>query len=192
MKKLFTAGVDEVGRGCLAGPVVSAAVVLKKGINLKILRDSKKISFKKREEISEHIKLNSYYAIGVASVYEIYKLNILNASLLSMKRAVNNLSVKPNLTLIDGNFAPKGLKNYKNIINGDQKIKAISAASIIAKVFRDRLMIKLSKKFSKYAWESNFGYGTKDHLIGLKKFGITTHHRKSFRPVYKILSKKDI
>ena len=107
MKKLFIAGVDEVGRGCLAGPVVSAAVVLKKGINLKILRDSKKISFKKREEISEHIKLNSYYAIGVASVYEIYKLNILNASLLSMKRAINNLSVKPNLTLIDGNFAPK-------------------------------------------------------------------------------------
>ena len=192
MKKLFIAGVDEVGRGCLAGPVVSAAVVLKKGINLKILRDSKKISFKKREEISEHIKLNSYYAIGVASVYEIYKLNILNASLLSMKRAINNLSVKPNLTLIDGNFAPKGLKNYKNIINGDQKVKAISAASIIAKVFRDRLMIKLSKKFSKYAWESNFGYGTKDHLIGLKKFGITTYHRKSFRPVHKILSKKEI
>ncbi len=192
MKKLFIAGVDEVGRGCLAGPVVSAAVVLKKGINLKILRDSKKISFKKREEISEHIKLNSYYAIGVASVYEIYKLNILNASLLSMKRAINNLSVKPNLTLIDGNFAPKGLKNYKNIINGDQKVKAISAASIIAKVFRDRLMIKLSKKFSKYAWESNFGYGTKDHLIGLKKFGISTYHRKSFRPVHKILSKKEI
>ena len=109
-----------------------------------------------------------------------------------MKRAINNLSVKPNLTLIDGNFAPKGLKNYKNIINGDQKVKAISAASIIAKVFRDRLMIKLSKKFSKYAWESNFGYGTKDHLIGLKKFGITTYHRKSFRPVHKILSKKEI
>ena len=109
-----------------------------------------------------------------------------------MKRAINNLSVKPNLTLIDGNFAPKGLKNYKNIINGDQKVKAISAASIIAKVFRDRLMIKLSKKFSNYAWESNFGYGTKDHLIGLKKFGITTYHRKSFRPVHKILSKKEI
>ncbi len=189
MKKLITAGVDEVGRGCLAGPVVSAAVILKKGINLKLLKDSKKFTFKKREEISEHIKKYSYYAIGIASVEEILSLNILQASLISMKRAINQLSVKPDLTLIDGNFAPKGLKNYKTIINGDQKIKSISAASIIAKVFRDRLMIKLSEKFSNYSWERNFGYGTKAHLEGLKKFGISTHHRKGFKPVYNILSK---
>ena len=188
MKYLITAGVDEVGRGCLAGPVVSAAVILKKGINLNLLKDSKKISFKKREEISEHIKNNSYFAIGVASVEEILNLNILQASLLSMKRAINQLSVKPGLTLIDGNFAPKGLRNCRTIINGDEKIKVISAASIIAKVYRDKFMIKLSKKFSNYAWERNFGYGTKAHLDGLKRFGVTSHHRKDFKPVHKILS----
>ena len=188
MKKLIIAGVDEVGRGCLAGPVVSAAVILKKGINLKSLKDSKKITFKKRENIFEHIKQNSYFAIGIASVEEILKLNILHASLLSMKRAINQLTIKPDITLIDGNYAPKGIKNYKTIVNGDEKVKAISAASIIAKVYRDRLMIKLSEKFSNYAWERNFGYGTKAHLKGLKKFGITSHHRKGFKPVYKILS----
>ena len=187
--KLITAGVDEVGRGCLAGPVVSAAVVLKKGINLELLKDSKKISFKKRQKISEHIKSNSFYAIGLASVDEILKLNILQASLLSMKRALEQLVVKPDMTLIDGNSAPRGLKNYKTIINGDEKIKVISAASIVAKVYRDNLMIKLADKFSHYAWETNFGYGTKAHLEGLKKFGITSHHRKSFKPVHKILSK---
>ena len=189
MKELITAGVDEVGRGCLAGPVVSAAVILKKGIDLSLLKDSKKIKFNMREEISEHIKDYSYYSIGIASVNEILNLNILQASLLSMKRAIERLTVKPGLTLIDGNFAPKGLKNYKTIINGDEKIKVIGAASIIAKVYRDRLMINHTKKFSNYAWEKNFGYGTKAHLEGLKKFGITSHHRKSFKPVHKILSR---
>ena len=185
---MITAGVDEVGRGCLAGPVVSAAVILKENINLKLLKDSKKISFKKRIEIAEHIKLNSTYAIGLATVEEILNLNILQAALLSMKRAINKLSIKPELILIDGNFAPKGLKNFKTIINGDEKIKSISAASIIAKVFRDQLMIKLSEKFHNYAWERNFGYGTKAHMEGLKKFGITSHHRKSFKPIHKMLS----
>ena len=185
---MITAGVDEVGRGCLAGPVVSAAVVLKKSINLNLLKDSKKISFNKREEISEHIKKNSYYALGIASVEEILNLNILQASLLSMKRAIEKLEIKPGITLIDGNFAPRGLKNYKTIINGDEKIKVISAASIIAKVYRDKFMIRLSKKFSNYAWDRNFGYGTKAHFEGLKKFGVTSHHRKGFKPVHKILS----
>ena len=185
---MITAGVDEVGRGCLAGPVVSAAVVLKKSINLNLLKDSKKISFSKREEVSDHIKKNSYYALGIASVEEILNLNILQASLLSMKRAIEKLEIKPSLTLIDGNFAPKGLKNYKTIINGDEKIKVISAASIIAKVYRDRFMIRLSKKFSNYAWDRNFGYGTKAHFEGLKKFGVTSHHRKSFKPIHKMLS----
>ena len=185
---MITAGVDEVGRGCLAGPVVSAAVVLKKSINLNLLKDSKKISFNKREEVSEHIKKNSYYALGIASVEEILNLNILQASLLSMKRAIEKLEIKPGITLIDGNFAPKGLKNYKTIINGDEKIKVISAASIIAKVYRDKFMIRLSKKFSNYAWDRNFGYGTKAHFEGLKKFGVTSHHRKGFKPIHKILS----
>jgi len=186
--KIITAGVDEVGRGCLAGPVVSAAVILKKGIDLSLLKDSKKISFKKRTKIAEHIKLNSIYAIGMASVEEILKINILQAALLSMKRAIDQLTVKPELILIDGNFAPLGLKNFKTIINGDEKIKSISAASIIAKVYRDELMIKLSEKFQNYAWERNFGYGTKAHMEGLKKFGITSHHRKGFKPIYKMLS----
>ena len=187
-KKIITAGVDEVGRGCLAGPVVSAAVILREGINLDLLKDSKKISFKKRQKISDHIKSHSFYAIGLASVDEILDLNILQASLLSTKRAIKKLTVKPDLTLIDGNFAPSGLKNYKTIINGDEKIKVISAASIIAKVYRDNLMIKLAEEFSDYAWESNFGYGTKNHLEGLKKFGVTLHHRKGFKPIHKILS----
>ena len=189
MKEIITAGVDEVGRGCLAGPVVSAAVILKKGINLNLLKDSKKIKFNKRQKISEHIKNNSYYSIGIASVNEILNLNILQASLLSMKRAIERLTIKPGLTLIDGKFAPKGLKNCKTIINGDEKIKVISAASIIAKVYRDNFMIKLSKKFSNYAWDRNFGYCTKAHLEGLKKFGVTSYHRKSFKPVHKILSR---
>ena len=187
--KLITAGVDEVGRGCLAGPVVSAAVILKENINLKLLKDSKKISFNKRLKIADHIKLNSYYSIGSATVDEILNLNILQASLLSMKRAIDKLTVKPELVLIDGTFAPRGIRNYKTIINGDEKIKCISAASIIAKTYRDLLMIKLSKKFNNYAWERNFGYGTKAHMIGLKKFGVTAHHRKGFKPIHKMLSK---
>ena len=186
---MITAGVDEVGRGCLAGPVVSAAVILKQNINLNLLKDSKKITFKKRIEIADHIKLNSTYAIGTSTVREILNLNILQAALLSMKRAVDQLSVKPELILIDGNFTPKGLTNCKTIINGDEKVKSISAASIIAKVYRDQLMIKLSEKFQNYAWERNFGYGTKAHMEGLKKYGITAHHRKGFKPIHKMLSR---
>ena len=188
-RSVITAGVDEVGRGCLAGPVVSAAVILNENIDLKLLKDSKKINFKNRLKIAKHIKLNSHYGIGVASVEEILNLNILQAALLSMKRAINKLSVKPKLILIDGNFAPKGIKNFKTIINGDEKIKCISAASIIAKTYRDLLMIKLSEKYKNYAWERNFGYGTKAHIDGLKKFGITSHHRKAFKPIYKMLLK---
>ena len=186
---ILTAGVDEVGRGCLAGPVVSAAVILNKNINLEILQDSKKINFKNRLIISEYIKKNSCFAVGLASVKEIFELNILQASLLSMKRAIKKLKKKPKLILIDGPFAPKGLKNYKTIIKGDEKIKCISAASIVAKAHRDLLMIKLSENFKFYAWERNFGYGTRAHIEGLKKFGITSHHRKGFKPIHKMLSK---
>ena len=188
-RNLITAGVDEVGRGCLAGPVVSAAVILNENINLKLLKDSKKISFKNRIKIAEHIKLNSHYAIGIASVEDILNLNILQAALLSMKRAIDALPIKPELVLVDGIFAPEGVKNFKTIINGDEKIKCISAASIIAKTYRDLLMIKLSEKYKNYAWERNFGYGTKAHMDGLKKFGITSHHRKAFKPIHNMLSK---
>jgi len=185
--KPITAGVDEVGRGCLAGPVVSAAVILKNNIDLSLLKDSKKINFKNRLIITDHIKDNSSYSIGIASVEEIFKFNILNASLLSMKRAIEKLVTKPELILIDGNFAPKGLKNYKTVIKGDEKIKCISAASIIAKTHRDLLMIKLSQKFKNYSWERNFGYGTKAHMEGLKKYGVTHHHRKGFKPIHNML-----
>ena len=183
------AGVDEVGRGCLAGPVVSAAVILKKGIKIKNLKDSKKLNFKQRIEIVKNIKKNSFFSIGLASVKEIEKLNILQASLLSMKRAIMNLSKKPDLVLVDGNFAPQANIRCKTIVKGDEKIKCISAASVLAKVYRDKIMIKMSKKYKNYCWNKNFGYGTKQHMLGLKKYGLTTMHRKNFKPIHKMLLK---
>ena len=185
------AGVDEVGRGCLAGPVFAAAVILNSKIDKKDIKDSKKINFKKRFFLSEYIKKNSTYAIGSASVKEIANINILNASLLSMKRALNKLKNKPSIAYIDGPFAPKNIKmKCKTFIKGDERITSIAAASIVAKVARDLFMIKLSKKYPKYKWNKNFGYGTADHIKGLKKHGITKHHRKKFKPVYKMLMSK--
>jgi ribonuclease HII len=182
------AGVDEVGRGCLAGPVFAAAVILNKNINVENIKDSKKISFKQRVLLSKYIKKNSIYALGIASVEEINKINILNASLLSMQRALNKLKQKPSMAYIDGLFAPKNIDiKCKTFIKGDEKITCISAASIIAKVSRDLFMIKLSKKYSNYSWHKNFGYGTTKHLNGLKKYGVTKHHRKKFKPVHNIL-----
>ena len=182
------AGVDEVGRGCLAGPVFAAAVILNNNINTKGIKDSKKISFKNRIRLSKYIKKNSIFAIAFASVEEIEKLNILNASLLSMKRALNKLKQKPSMIYIDGIFAPKNLKiKYKTFIKGDEKIISIAAASIVAKATRDQFMIKLGKNFPEYKWNKNFGYGTDEHLKSLKKYGITRHHRKKFKPVYNIL-----
>ena len=183
------AGVDEVGRGCLAGPVVSAAVILKKGVQIKNLKDSKKLTFEQRIKVSKDIKKNSFFSIGVASVKEIEKLNILQASLLSMKRAILSLSRKPDLILVDGIFAPQVFNKCKTVIKGDEKIKCISAASILAKVYRDKIMIKMSKKYKNYFWNKNFGYGTKQHLLGLKKYGLTTMHRKNFKPIHKMLLK---
>ena len=183
------AGVDEVGRGCLAGPVVSAAVILKKGVQLKNLKDSKKLTFEQRIKISKDIKNNSFFSIGVASVKEIEKLNILQASLLSMKRAILSLSKKPDLVLVDGNFAPQIVNQCRTVIKGDEKIKCISAASILAKVYRDKIMIKMSKKYKNYSWNKNFGYGTKQHIMGLKKYGLTSMHRKNFKPIHKMLLK---
>ena len=181
------AGVDEVGRGSLVGPVYAAAVILNKKINTKFLKDSKLLSKQNREKLNTYIKKNSFWSIGKASVKEIEKLNILNASLLAMKRAIKKLNKKPNLVMIDGNKTPN-IKNYKlkSVIKGDQKIAAISAASIIAKVSRDKFITKLSKKFKKFGWETNCGYGTKKHLSALKKFGATQHHRKTFAPLHKI------
>jgi len=186
-----TAGVDEVGRGCLAGPVFAAAVILNKGINIKDIKDSKKIPFKKRILLSKYIKKNSIYAVGTASVKEINKINILNASLLAMRRALDKLKLKPSIVYIDGLFAPKGLKiKHKTFVKGDEKITCISAASIVAKATRDVFMIRLGQKFPKYKWNKNFGYGTAEHLNGIRKYGITKHHRKSFKPIHNILMSK--
>ena len=125
----------------------------------------------------------------MASVKEIEKLNILQASLLSMKRAILSLPKKPDLVLVDGIFAPKILIECKTVIKGDEKINCISAASILAKVYRDKIMIRMSKKFKNYYWNKNFGYGTKQHMLGLKKYGLTTMHRKNFNPIHKMLLK---
>ena len=181
------AGVDEVGRGSLIGPVYAAAVILNKTINKKLLKDSKSLKKNKREFLAKYIKKNSIWATGKASVSEIEKINILHASLLAMERAIKKLKKKPKLILVAGNKTPN-LKNYKlqSVIKGDQKIPSISAASIIAKVTRDKMISKLVKKFKNYYWSKNYGYGTKQHLKAIKKFGITSHHRKTFSPISKL------
>ena len=189
MSKIYkTAGVDEGGRGCLAGPVFAAAVMLNKNINTDDIKDSKKIPFEKRVLLSKYIKKNSTYAIGSASVEEINKINILNASLLSMQRAIKKLKNKPTMVYIDGIFSPKNINmKSKTFIKGDEKIMCIAAASIVAKATRDLFMIKLAKKYPGYNWNKNFGYGTASHIKGLKKYGITKHHRKKFKPIHKML-----
>ena len=181
------AGVDEVGRGSLVGPVYAAAVILNKSINIKLLKDSKSLTKSEREKLSKYIKKNSEWSIGKASIKEIEKINILQASLLAMKRAIKKLKKKPALVLIDGNKVPE-IKNYnlKSIIKGDKKIPSISAASIIAKVTRDKMITNLGNKFIGYNWHQNYGYGTKQHLKAIKILGVTSQHRKTFSPINKI------
>ena len=182
------AGVDEVGRGPLAGPVVAAAVIIDINNIPDGINDSKRLSKKNRLEISDEIKKYSIYSIAEASVKEIDKINILQASLLAMKRAIEGLSKKPMTVLVDGNFKPKTNFTTHSIIKGDTKSLSVAASSIIAKVYRDNLMTDFSKKYPAYLWEKNAGYGTKEHLLAIKKCGITPIHRKSFKPIHNILN----
>ena len=182
------AGIDEVGRGPLAGPVIAAAVILDRKNIPEGINDSKKIPKAKRILLAEKIKENSIYAYGAASEIEIDEINILQASLLAMKRASNGLSIVPKTTLIDGNFKPDIKNNTISIIKGDSKSVSIAAASILAKVYRDEIMLKYSKQFPEYGFQTNSGYGTKEHLSALKNYGITPIHRKSFKPVHNILN----
>jgi ribonuclease HII len=177
------AGCDEVGRGCLAGPVVAASVILPREYHNPWINDSKKLSKSNRNDLIEEIKGKSIaWAIAEASVEEIDQINILNASFLAMKRAIVQLQIKPDHLLIDGNRWKSDLQlPYTCIVKGDGKMASIAAASILAKVYRDELMEKLALEFPHYAWENNAGYPTKAHRQGLEKFGSTHWHRKTFQ-----------
>ena len=186
----YIIGIDEVGRGPLAGPVVSAAVRLSKNFNITELNDSKKLSKSKRKEVYNLIINKCEYQLGISNVEEIDKLNILQATFLSMRRAINKFKLPSNYKiLVDGPWSfDKANKNILPKIKGDSIYPSIAAASIIAKVYRDNLMLNLSKEYSNYLWERNSGYGTKKHIQAIKLHGITKHHRKSFAPIHKILS----
>lgn len=185
----MVAGVDEVGRGPLAGPVVAAAVILDPKNIISGLNDSKKLSHKKRMLLSGEIKTKSLaWSLGRAEVEEIDEINILQASLLAMKRAVEALEKKPEMVVVDGNFKPN--VNYETIaiVKGDSLIPAISAASIIAKVARDNEMVGLDEEYPDYGFSSHKGYPTKQHIEALARLGITKIHRRSFSPVAKYIS----
>ena len=181
-------GVDEAGRGPWAGPVVASAVCLPKKYNLVGLDDSKKLSSHKRFELYKKILEVADVGIGFASVKEIDKYNILEATFFAMVRAYNRLKTVPISALIDGNKIPDEFPcKAKAVIKGDSKIPAISAASVIAKVTRDNHMKKLAKIYKGYGWEKNFGYGVKSHQEALKVLGITPEHRCSFKPIHNML-----
>ncbi|UXX78982.1 ribonuclease HII [Reichenbachiella carrageenanivorans] len=177
------AGCDEAGRGCLAGPVVAAAVILPPDYTHTVLNDSKKLSLKQRNVIKDEIKAEAIaWAVGVVSHTEIDEINILNASFLAMHRAVDQLKTRPELLLIDGNrFKAYQDLPHETIIKGDGKYYSIAAASVLAKTYRDELMTELHQAFPQYGWQSNAGYPTQAHRQAIRDFGITPHHRKSFR-----------
>lgn len=181
------AGVDEAGRGPLAGPVVAAAVILDDSQPIEGLADSKKLSEKQRKHLFEQIKARSLCChIAMASVEEIEEINILHATMLAMKRAIEGLRLPPAKILVDGNRVPKVPYEIEAIVKGDALIPAISAASILAKVFRDDLLMEYDKKYPQYGFCQHKGYGTKVHLQALEKHGPCEIHRKTFRGVIKL------
>jgi len=183
------AGVDEVGRGPLAGPVVTAAVILSPDDPMfGQYRDSKKVSAKKRIRLYHHIRQHAVaYALGSATVAEIDQLNILHATMLAMRRAVDGLTIQPSNVLVDGNRVPDMAYPVKAVIGGDDSVQEIAAASIVAKVVRDRFMQRLGHIFPVYGFAAHKGYGTKVHLEALREHGPCVWHRQSFAPVARYL-----
>lgn len=175
-------GVDEAGRGPLAGPVCAAAVILPDDIEIEGLNDSKKLSEKKRELLFDVIKEKAVsYAIAFGSVEEIEEFNILEATFIAMNRAIDSLDIKPDYALIDGNRVPKGIKiDCETVIKGDAKSSSIAAASILAKVTRDRLLLEYDKEYPQYNFKKHKGYGTKEHTSLILEYGVSPVHRRSF------------
>ncbi len=177
----FVCGVDEAGRGPLAGPVCAAAVILESGTEIEGLNDSKKLTEKKREQLFDIIKEKAVaYSVAFASVEEIEELNILGATFLAMKRAVEGLPIKADFAIIDGNRLPNLEIDAEPVIKGDAKSMSIAAASVLAKVTRDRLLLEYDKQYPEYSFAAHKGYGTKAHYEAIAKHGITPIHRKSF------------
>ena len=184
------AGVDEAGRGPLAGPVIAAAVILDPRRPIEGLADSKKLSAKRREQLEQQIRQHALaFAIGRAEVEEIDQLNILWASMLAMQRAVDGLSIQADRILIDGNRVPKDMTRAIAIVRGDQTEPAISAASILAKQSRDRELIELDQTFPVYGFRQHKGYPTKAHIAAIESHGVTVHHRRSFGPVNRVVQR---
>lgn len=179
---LIEAGCDEVGRGCLAGPVVAAAVILPKNFTHELLTDSKQLTKEERNSLQDEIKQAALaWAVAEVSPEEIDKINILNASFLAMHKALDQLTLRPELLLIDGNrFKPYQDIKYECIIKGDANYLSIAAASVLAKIYRDDLMEQLGEKYPGYGWHTNVGYPTIEHRNGIRSLGITPYHRKSF------------
>ncbi|MDB4111644.1 ribonuclease HII [Yoonia sp.] len=182
------AGVDEVGRGPLAGPVCAAAVILDPQNIPDGLNDSKRLTAKRRDALFDQIMDAADVSLAEATVAEIDEHNILRASHIAMVRAIAGLRQAADYALIDGNMIPRGLEiSSETIIKGDARSLSISAASIVAKVWRDRHMVDLAQQFPHYGWERNAGYPTAQHKLGLERFGVTPHHRRSFKPIHNIL-----
>ncbi|MGI6478683.1 MAG: ribonuclease HII [Salinivirgaceae bacterium] len=179
----FEVGCDEAGRGCLAGPVVAAAVIISNNFDHPFLNDSKQLSHKEREEVRVFIEQNAIdYAVAFVDRETIDKINILNASILCMHRALDMLKIRPEFIIVDGNrFKPYGEVKYKTIVKGDAQFKSIAAASILAKTARDRFMDKIALEYPEYLWNKNKGYPTVKHREAIKQYGITKYHRRSFK-----------
>ena len=186
--KFPVCGIDEAGRGPWAGPVVASAVILNPADIPEGLNDSKKLTAKRRDALFDVINAAAQVGVGIATVQEIDEVNILQATFLAMRRAVEALPQSPSYALIDGNKIPPHLMcEAEAIVRGDGRSVSIAAASIIAKVTRDRIMVTLAQQFPGYGWERNAGYGVKAHQEGLNRLGVTPHHRVSFKPVHKML-----